>query len=249
MGRSLAQRKQMQNATISREATAKANQADNHDNTLHLLKAEYQLQHTAPATINAKLMYSRNDTEAFIQSKLSKQSEYRFVMAEARAVEKLKVNKRSREAEIAYDNAQVASKRQKVIEKELEEQERRRKIDAVNPELEVKLLSKDGLTESGKRLTMKQMQLQLEWHRKYDPDTVLPKTLISKMVRKQLVLHLISVVIIYKKKKKLGTLLSGEWTSQPKRRTRVDLSQYADWEEQQEAFDEDLDENTSSDDA
>ncbi|KAJ2923670.1 hypothetical protein H1R20_g13424, partial [Candolleomyces eurysporus] len=63
--------------------------------------------------INAKLMYSRNNTEKFIQYRMSDSLSQKYLMRLQREQEGMKLDKRRREEEIAYQKAEVEAKKQR----------------------------------------------------------------------------------------------------------------------------------------
>ncbi|TFK21326.1 hypothetical protein FA15DRAFT_573000, partial [Coprinopsis marcescibilis] len=141
-------------------------------------------------TISSKAMYTRNSTEDFIQARLPRMDQWKFVMGEARKREAMRINRRQRELEIQHDEQEVNSKRQRALEQHEKEKAKQDEISAVTPELNLESLQK-GVSSSGKKLTVTEIRLQLEWHRRIAPDVVLPKPLLSKSRREDLLRNLI----------------------------------------------------------
>ncbi|KAF8059514.1 hypothetical protein FPV67DRAFT_1426248 [Lyophyllum atratum] len=144
---------------------------------------------------NSKTMYKTNRTHAFI-SRRCRTADQKYLREAARKRDAAGIERKKRVLEIDHmKKVQDLKLKQDVVTKKKKD-DRERVLDALEIELDIGSL-KQGKTSSGKNLTVDQIRLQINWHRRHDKN-ILSKTLISKMTKADALTQLIVAVTRYK---------------------------------------------------
>jgi hypothetical protein len=150
--------------------------------------------------INAKLMYSRNNTEKFIAHRMSDPLSQKYLLRLQREEEAKKLDKQQRDEEIAYQKAEVEAKKQKAARAQEKIDAHLAALAALTPQLDLETLRK-GLKSDGRKITVPEIKLQLDWHRQLDFEKkMLERKFYCEMDRAALLGQLITAVEIYQKR-------------------------------------------------
>ncbi|KAH6912232.1 hypothetical protein BKA70DRAFT_1535548 [Coprinopsis sp. MPI-PUGE-AT-0042] len=191
--------------------------------------------------ISAKLMYTRNDTESFIQARMTGDDDIRYLMRTQRDKEGSGSDKRAREEEILHDQQEVETKRRKTHLALERASAYSLEVDALQPELNAEILRHDKPLCSGKKITVPILKRNLDWHRKRDfSKQMLEKKVENKMSRKELLEQLVIAVDRHlgRRDSERQTILSNTCLQAESTLMSVAVS----WEEQDDIDNEDFEE-------
>jgi hypothetical protein len=142
---------------------------------------------------NARTMYKQNNTRSFMQSNILSAADKKYIRSEARHVDSSGQEKQMRQVQAKHDQ-HVAEEHRKV------DAAKKEKADAIEAQLDniTPHLDLEWLKSSGRSLTVTDIMLELNWHRRYvAKDQIPPKTLIRSMKKEDKLNQLIIAVERY----------------------------------------------------
>ncbi|KIM89184.1 hypothetical protein PILCRDRAFT_2457 [Piloderma croceum F 1598] len=150
----------------------------NDDNEGALGEARRASQHAPNMTLNqhnARTMYRKNNTVAFIQTCLGPE-DLKYLRRRARELDASGVAKDQREQQATAYKETVDKKRKAASARKAIVDAKRTRIDAVVPRLDTQSITDNPGTNN-------ELDLQLEWHQRLDSDKHIPPK--TKMTRKE----------------------------------------------------------------
>lgn len=129
-----------------------------------------QLRNTPTMTMhqyNAQAMYARNDTQAFMDAKLTEAVDHMYLMRKARELDSSGLEKQRKAAQVEFDLRVAKVQREKAAEKKKSE------IAYLHSCLGMRLMQESDVTD---RRTVKELDQQLDLLQKFGGDSDLPKT-------------------------------------------------------------------------
>ncbi|KZP10314.1 hypothetical protein FIBSPDRAFT_913879 [Athelia psychrophila] len=122
---------------------------------------------------NAREMYKKNGTGAFIRSCLGPEDR-KWLRKRAREEDSSGIARQRREAQAKANQANIEKKRKADVDRQANQNAKRARIDGVTPRLDVASIQQAPGT-------IEELDLQLEWHRRHDPMVPKKKDLTRKI--------------------------------------------------------------------